>query len=279
MRKLGSVAGVILTLNEADVVRRALRSLEGCGEVFVIDSGSSDDTVKIAREESATVLVNRLDGPFRISEQRNWALDNCMERHEWCLFLDADEEIGKDLWEVLATITSSSESVDAYEMTPRYWFLGKWLKRTQGFPNWHPRLVKANTARFKGGVWESFDTTSRVGKIKTPYEHYGFAKGIDDWIERHLRYAEWDAMNIHKRITSVNDNDSEYLARKSYFRNLSMALWWARPLARFVQKYFFNWGFVDGWQGLLYSLLMAVYEIIVVVKVIERIYRSAGRGL
>ena len=79
--------------------------------------------------------------------------------------------------------------------------LGRWLKYTQGYPNWHPRLLKRGVVHFEGGVWEGFSAARSISRIHQPYEHYAFSKGIDDWLERHRRYADWEAERIEAVLT------------------------------------------------------------------------------
>jgi hypothetical protein len=131
---------------------------------------------------------------------------------------------------------------------------------------------------FEGGVWESFPTGQRIGRVHQPYEHYAFSKGIDDWLERHRRYADWEA----ERITAyLAGGGSEALGTRRWLglRRVSARLWPLRPPLRFLQKYVLQGGFLEGWQGLLFALLMAGYELITVIKVIELRRRERGLSL
>lgn len=263
-----TIAGVILTLNEETDLKRALDSLAWCDELLVVDSGSTDRTLQIAAQNGAVVLQNIQSTPFLITEQRNWVLDNAGLQSDWILFLDADEEVGLKLKQDIVKVLSIDNHLNAYELAPRYWFLGRWLKHTQGFPNWHPRLVRKGSARFTGGVWETFNSSALVGRIYTPYEHYAFSKGIGDWLIKHLRYATWDAKTTFDVLTSKRFDDN--LQRKKYWRLLFALAWPLRPAVRFIHKYVICGGFLDGWQGLLFCSLMSAYELIVVVKIIEK---------
>ena len=156
--------------------------------------------------------------------------------------------------------------------------MGRWLKHTQGYPNWHPRLVRRGRITFEGGVWESFPSDRTIGRITTPYEHYAFSKGMDDWLERHRRYADWEAERI---VAYLNTGDQHALGTKRLLRLrvLTSKLWPMRPLLRFLQKYVFQGGFREGWQGLLFALMMAFYDLITVIKVIEKKRCTAGENL
>ena len=273
-----TIAGVVLTLNEEMDLPRALQSLAWCDELLVVDSGSTDRTFEVAEKYGARFVQRIQSSPFLITDQRNWALDCAGLSSDWVFFLDADEEVRPALAEMICACTAPGCPVDAYELTPRYWFLGRWLKRTQGYPNWHPRLVKRGQAHFVGGVWESFSQATRVGRLSVPYEHYAFSKGLDDWLERHRRYATWDADQIFDYL-SCNSKTSFSTQRLRRLRLLMSRLWFLRPPLRFVQKYILQLGFMEGWQALLFSLMMSFYDLMAVVKVIELQRKKRGLQL
>lgn len=268
MNNYPSVAGVILTLNEERDLGRALESLYWCDELIVLDSGSVDLTQEIAQQYQARFYTNIQSPPFLITEQRNWALQNCSIESDWVLFIDADEAVSPELQTCILTHIQEKADVTAYELAPRYWFLGQWLKHTQNYPTWHPRLLRRDHAYFVGGVWESFDINSKVSRIHEPYEHYAFSKGIDLWIDRHLRYASWEAAKAYDYL--LTSNAQELSTHRSLGkRRLASHLWPIRPFMRFFEKYILNLGFLDGYHGLLFSLLMSFYELLIVVKIIE----------
>ena len=271
-----TIAGVVLCLNEAENLARALHSLAWCDELLVVDSGSTDGSQDIAISCGARVMEHRQTGQFLITEQRNWALNQGQLQSKWVLFLDADEEIGTRCRQAIQQAIQHPATADGYELTPRYWFLGRWLKYTQGYPNWHPRLLKKGVLQFKGGVWESFSVDGCISRIHEPYEHYAFSKGIDDWLERHKRYATWEA----ERIEAVLSGGGVQALGTQRWKKLRLAMakaWPLRPIFRFAQKYILQGGFLEGWQGLLFALLMAGYDLITITKVIER--RRHKRGL
>ena len=235
---------------------------------MVLDSGSTDSTQQVAERFHARFIQHRQDPPFLITDQRNWALDHCGLSSDWVLFLDADEQVGPKLVQAIQSSIHSGSKFDAYELTPRYWFLGRWLKHTQGYPNWHPRLIRRGATCFEGGVWESFAPDSRVGRISVPYEHYAFSKGFDDWLERHRRYSTWDAEQIVAFLTTRKSTTLTTRRWRSMRLFLSQ-FWWTRPPLRFLQKYVLQAGFLEGWQGLLFALMMAGYDMMTVIKVIE----------
>lgn len=273
-----TVAGVVLCLNESVNLPRCLGSLSWCDERLVVDSGSQDGSQERARQLGAIVHEHKQPGRFLITEQRNWTIEHGGISSEWVLFLDADEAVGDACREAILHAIEASDAPDGFELTPRYWFLGRWLKHTQGYPNWHPRLLRRGSMQFEGGVWESFPADKRIGRIAEPYEHYAFSKGIDDWLERHRRYADWEADRI---TVFLKGGGSEALGTRRWLvlRRLSAKLWPLRPLLRFSQKYLLQGGFLEGWQGLLFCILMAGYDLITAIKIIELKRREAEQEL
>jgi len=274
---MSNITAVVLTKNEAANLSRCIASLRWCAEVVVLDSGSTDGTPELARTLGVRVCTHVQPAPFRIDLQRNWALDQAAITTGWVLFLDADETTPPALAVALERICADpAGAADAYELTPRYLFWGQWLKRTQGYPNWHPRVVRLGHARFAGGVWEHFGPGTRVGRIDEPYDHYANSKGLSDWLARHDRYSSWDA----ERITDYLENgtaDRLGTTRKLGLRVWAARLWPLRPWLRFLQMYFLRLGFLEGSAAFSFCLLYFCYEWMTVVKIVE--LRRRRRGL
>ncbi len=265
---------VVLTKNEVANLSRCFASLRWCAEIVVIDSGSTDGTREEAERLGARVLVHVQPPPFKIAEQRNWALREAGILTPWVVFLDADETIPSGLADALEGGAAKND-VDAYELTPRYIFWGTWLKRTQGYPNWHPRVVRVGHAWFEGGVWEHFASGTRTGRIDTPYDHFANSKGLSDWLARHDRYSSWDADKI---VAFLESKDAASLAttRKLGLRKMAARLWPLRPWVRFLQMYVLRLGFLEGRAAFAFCLLYFFYEWMTVVKIVEK--RRLFRG-
>ena len=273
------ITAVVLTKNESARLARALDTLRFCERTVVLDSGSTDGTRAVAEAGGAEFVEHVPEPPFRIAEQRNWALDHLSIRTPWVFFLDADEEVPAALASKLALLaTLEHPEHDAYELTPRYMYLGRWLKRTQGYPNWHPRLVRHGKARFAGGVWEHFAPGASVGRISEPYDHFANCKGLHDWLERHYRYASWDADRVMEALDS-RDFSKLGTTRKMWLRTWAARFWPLRPLFRFVHMYVLRLGFLEGWRALHFCVLYAFYEFMTVTLIVERRRLHRGQDL
>ena len=273
-----NIVAVILTKNEEINLERCIESVRFCRDVVVVDSGSTDRTEEIARRMGAHFLVHVQPPPFQISEQRNWVLDQFDFRGAWVLYIDADEIVTPELKARLLELATAPATHDHYLLTPRYMFLGRWLKRTIGYPNWHARLLRHGSTRFAGGVWEHFSSTRPSGHIHEPYDHFANSKGLSDWLARHDRYSSWDAKSAFEYLATGRE-ESLGTTRKVGMRRLAARFWPLRPLARFTHTYFLRLGFLEGWQALVFSLLYAFYELMTVVKIIELRRQSRGEPL
>lgn len=276
------ISAVILTFNEEANLASCAESLRWCRRVCVVDSGSTDETAKTARELGLEFFEHRQSPPFLIDRQRNWALENCeFDKGEWVLFLDADETIPAQLANTLQDLAARPVRPDdptAYELTPRYLFWGRWLRRTQGYPNWHPRLVRTGQARFAGGVWEEFEAGTRVGRIWEPYDHHANSKGFRDWLERHDRYSSWEAEGI-VRYLETKSPEAFGTGRKAWLRTQAARWWPLRPVAKFLHLYFVRRGFLEGKEALVFCLSMAFYEWMTVMKTAEIQRKKKGLPL
>ena len=268
-----SVTVIILTLNEEVNLQSCLDSVAWANEVIVLDSGSQDQTLEIASRNSVKILSHSSD-PFTFSAQRNYALDSGKINSEWVLFIDADEVVTDalriELQNIFREPAKHTQEIIAYRIAPKYMFFGRWLKHCQGYPVWHDRLLRYGQARFKGGVWESFETTGHIAHLNEPYLHYSLNKGIGEWFIKHERYATVEAIDILNTLNiQVYSPYRQRTSRKRIQRNIAARLWPVRPIIRFVVMYFFRLGFLDGLPGLLYCLMMVSYEFMILLKVIE----------
>ncbi|MFF1252986.1 glycosyltransferase family 2 protein [Pseudarthrobacter sp. NPDC058329] len=254
-----TVSAVILTLNEEETIKHAITSLSWCDEIFVVDSESQDRTCEIAEALGAKIYKHQQEGAFLISEQRNWALQSLPFTGEWILFMDADEESTEEFREQVMRAASTA-TCDAFYAAPAFMYYGKWLKRTSGYPNWHPRIVKANSSvKFTGGVWEDFDEPEAAGRISAPYIHETNAKGLEDWLTKHVRYAKWESDRIRNRSASGTSKAD----RRGLLRAIRYRLGGLRKYAATAYLFIGRRGFLDGAEGRSYLRRMFIYELLI----------------
>jgi glycosyltransferase involved in cell wall biosynthesis len=268
---------LVLTFNEAENIRRCLDSLGGCDDVVVLDSYSTDGTVDLLRDSQVRVFQRCFD---TFAGQRNWAIDNVPFKHPWVLHLDADECMTPQLHEEIETVTARDEK-SAYLLANKLIFMNRWIKRASMYPFFQARLLRRGESRFaQRGHGQILDYATRgVGKLREPYLHYNFSRGIEDWVTRHNKYSSDEAARIaggsksfrgHLAPCAIGDRTED---RQQRLKSLAARLP-CRPLMRFLYLYFYKAAFLDGRAGFDYSVLMGFYDYLTRLKVRELKKRS-----
>jgi glycosyltransferase involved in cell wall biosynthesis len=260
---------VIISHNEEANIGRTLASVQplvagGRGEIIVVDSGSTDRTVEVAKSFGAKVFVEEWKG---YAAQKNSAIDKA--RGDWILSLDADEEVESALAAELtgcddnpATRSSNfcltmnqqsgaSQNLDKIKGLPKGYsihrknhFLGRWIKHGGFWPDPKLRLFRKGMARFEERlVHEDARLIDGVsGHLKHSVIHHSYPT-LADYIDHMNRYSSLGA---------------EIAVGKGH-RGFSLFNIVLRPLATFIYNYVFRLGFLDGREGLLLHLYHAVY--------------------
>lgn len=263
------ISVVILTKNEEKDLATCLGSLTWCEDVHVLDSGSTDSTVEIARRYGASVCSN----PFKsFGQQRNFALDNLPILKEWILFFDADEVSTYSFQKALTKeVQEAGPEIAGFYLCWKMMLDGTWLKKCDNFPKWQFRLLRKGRARFTdfGHGQKEGEVKGNIGFIKEPYLHYSFSKGWSDWIERHNRYSTQEAKS---RIYNCPPFKYVFNSNES-IRNPALKSWLSKlpgwPFLRFVQAYVVKLGFVEGTAGFIYCVNMAYHEFLIQIKIRE----------
>jgi len=285
------LAVVVLTFNEALNVRQCLQSVMGwAGEVFVVDSLSTDGTISIAREYGAKVIQHEFRG---YADQRNWALSHLPFSYDWVFFLDADEAVSQELREEIAQLPlPSQKEIDGFYVKYRFVFMGRWIRHGGYYPTWLLRLFRWRVARCdERGVDEHCYVSGPTGFLKHDLIHKS-ERGISDWIDKHNRYATLEALELLKsqRIASRPEGAENMTRPQARGEGLRGRFWgsqterkrWMRervwnrlpPLIRpflyFFYRYVFRLGFLDGKEGFIFHFLQGLwYRLLVDIKLLE----------
>ena len=269
---------LILTLNEEINLPACLESVKWSDDVVVFDSFSTDRTVEIAEAAGARVVQRKFDN---YSNQRNASLKDVTFRHPWVFVLDADERIPPELHdELVRTAAEAPPEMTLYRLRRKDLFMGRWLRRSSGYPTWLPRLVRVGQVWVEREINEEFHTDGKIGSLQEHMLHYPFNKGLSYWWERHNRYSSMEALAL---IRETRDPmhwaglfSRDPVVRRKQLKQLAYRIP-LRPLVVFAYLYFLRFGFLDGVPGFHYSLLRAVYEYMIDVKV--RKHRRREKGL
>jgi glycosyltransferase involved in cell wall biosynthesis len=272
------VSIMVLTLNEATNIGGCLDSVRSFDDVTVLDSISTDQTREIARARGAAVVERSFDN---WASHQNWAIQNIPFRHPWVFYLDADERMTPELQQEIAAIASDSSRPEvAFYCGRRNWFMGTWIRHAMP-PGMIMRFFRPDRVRFERLVNPVPVIDGPHGYLRNLFEHYNFSKGLSEWIEKHNKYSQLEAMEGMKLLSGAPPSLRRLLGgdpfdRRKALKELSVRMP-LRPLAKFLWMYVLKRGFLDGRAGFTYCRLQAMYEYMIVVKMAE--LRRAARGL
>jgi hypothetical protein len=219
---------VVITRNAAAELAACLASAPFASEALVVDSGSADHTVDVARAAGARVLVE----PFRgFGPQKQFAVEAA--RNDWVLCIDADERVSPKLEAAIrAAFRANAPAAAAYAVARRNRFLGRWLAHGEGYPDWTVRMFDRRRAR-----WSDDPVHERVVCSEAPARLAGdllhaSAESLESYIAKQNRYTSLQAEAMHARGQRAS----------------SLRLF-ASPLVRFLRFYIVKLGFLDGAAG------------------------------
>src|SRR5690242_17162751 len=219
---------VVITRDAAAELAACLASAPFAAEALVVDSGSADHTVDVARAAGARVLVEAWRG---FGPQKQFAASAA--RHDWVLCVDADERVSPELAaSIRALFAQGTPPAGAYALSRRNCFLGRWLAHGEGYPDWTVRMFDRRRARWSDdAVHERVIVEGSVVRLAGDLMHAS-AESLDAYIAKQNRYTSLQAAEMH--------------ARGNRAGALHLAL---SPLARFVRFYVLKLGFLDGAAG------------------------------
>ncbi len=220
----------VITRDAAGQLAGCLASVPFSGEIVVVDSGSRDDTVEIARRCGARVIEQPWLG---FGLQKNFAVASAT--HDWVLCLDADERVTPALGAAIGAAIAGAPAAAAYAMARRNRFLGRWLAHGEGYPDWNVRLFDRRRARWSDdAVHEHVITDGPVARLQGDLLHAS-AESLDAYVAKQNRYTTLQAQAMHARGESA-----------SALRLVGS------PIARFLRFYLVKLGFLDGVAGFVH---------------------------
>ncbi len=228
-----------ITLNEEANLVRTLESVRWADEIIVVDNGSTDRTVEIARGFGAKVFSEPWKG---YAAQRNSAHDKATG--DWILTLGADEEVSPELGEELRSFLKSPQGgVIGYQVKRKNIIFGRWLRHGGLWPDYGLRLFRRGQGRIpERAVHETVRVEGPVGRLRGPLIHHAYPT-ISSYIEHIERYSTLAAEQI------IKDRKRTWFWFDVYLRVCIDWMW----------KYIFRLGFIDGREGFLYHSYHAVY--------------------
>jgi glycosyltransferase involved in cell wall biosynthesis len=285
------ITAIIAARNEAHNLPRCLESLRAAGEVYVIDSQSTDDTVRIAESFGAHVVQFHYQGGW--PKKRQWAMDSLPLSHDWIFLIDADESLTPELADEIQQAVQDPAH-DGYYIALRMFFLGRELRHSgasfyklclfrRGKARFECRLKDQDNSMADMEVHEHVvleDATNAVGRLKHPLIHHN-VESLSRYIRKHDEYSNWEA-----KVWYAGESSTKELP-PSLFGSQAQRRRWLRkrffkvpgsPVLFLLYKYIFALGFLDGVPGLIYCLFQAIQFFHIKAKIYELKIQAANQG-
>jgi glycosyltransferase involved in cell wall biosynthesis len=238
-----SLSVAIVACNEAENISRTLASVAFANEINLVDSGSTDKTVEIARSHGARIFVESWKG---YGPGVNSALDKCT--CDWILNLDADEWLTPELAEEIQTLLSGQPRYNAYWVPRLNFIFGRWMRHGGLYPDLKLRLFRRGCARLREDTepHATPKTSEKTGRLQNHMLHRQYPS-VAYYIEHMQRYSSASVpLVLRKGRTS-----------SSIFAFVVNTV--VNPALTFIKNYIFRGGFLDGREGLIFHLNHSAY--------------------
>ena len=231
------ISAVIITKNEEKNIGRCLESLNGVAdEVIVVDSYSSDATKEICKSHGAIFLQRKF---VDYSDAKNHGNDHA--QFPFILSLDADEALSDELKANLLEVKSNPKA-DGYNMNRLTNYCGKWIHHCGWYPDTKLRLFRKAKAKWVGAIHETLELDGTVKHLKGNILHYSYSS-IQQHLEKINHFTEMQAVSLFEKGKKTNN-------AKIVFG----------PMFEFFKKYILKGGILDGYYGLVISILSGYYK-------------------
>lgn len=247
---MAKLSVVISAYNEEKMLPDCLKSVKWADEIIVVDNNSTDKTAQIAKKYTKKVF-HRPNNPM-LNVNKNFGFTKATG--DWILSLDADERVTDELHKELLDLNRLKADVNGFCMPRKNMIFGKWIKYTGWYPDHQMRLFRKGKGKFpEKHVHEMIKVDGETKHLKGHLFHYNYGS-IDEF--------------LRKMSQIYTSNEAENLIKEGYKINTLDAI--RMPFNEFISRYFVRKGYKDGLHGLVLSLLMAFYHLVVFAKVWEK---------
>ncbi|OGG00094.1 hypothetical protein A3D78_05545 [Candidatus Gottesmanbacteria bacterium RIFCSPHIGHO2_02_FULL_39_14] len=246
------ISAIVHTFNEEKNISRCLTSLDFVQEIVVIDMGSSDKTLTIAKEFPVSVFSHPYTG--FVESARNFGISKA--KGDWLLIVDADEVVPRTLGDKLRQLSGDKQQqVKFYRLPRKNIILGKWIKHSGWWPDHQIRFFKKGSVIWSGEI-HGVPITRGEGRELAAQEdlsliHYHY-DSLEQYLERLNRYTTIQAKEL-------------FLKNKK----AELSMMFSYPVNEFVKRFFLLEGYRDGFHGLSLALLQSFSELVVILKLWE----------
>ena len=230
------ISSIVITFNEEDNIKDCLESIKWSDEIIVIDSGSTDKTVEIARNYTGKIFIEKLS----YGSKRNIGIDNAS--CEWIFWLDADERVTAELKNEIQNVTQAPAS-NAYLINRKSYFINKFIKHCGWYPDYTLRLFRKSTGiKFdEKKVHEKAVYEGETVKLKSQLLHYTDMT-FEHYLKKLNRYTTFSAQEMFENGKKASIADIIF-----------------RPAFTFFKMYFLQLGILDGYMGLILCVLSSMH--------------------
>ncbi len=222
---------VVITRNAEAHIARCIRSVPFASDIVVLDSGSEDQTVTIAKNLGARVFIEEWRG---FGPQKRRATE--LAKTDWILSLDADEALSEDSQRELAEFLKNEPPLAAYAFPRVSYHLGRWIWHGGWYPDWQVRLYDRRRANWSNAQIHEKIQCDRIGYLKKPIEHLVF-KDLADQVNTNNRYSTLGSETLAKK------------GRRFWLIHLLI-----KPKVKFLETYVWKRGFLDGLPGFIIAV-------------------------
>lgn len=237
-----NISVVLAVFNEEDYLEDCLLSVYDLAwEIVIVDGGSKDKTLDIAKKFNARII--RTNNPPLFHINKNKAIDEA--RGDWILQLDADEVVTSELASEIRHKISSKRDINGYWIPRKNFFLGKFLKKGGQYPDYTLRLYRNGKGRLPGkDVHEQAEVEGKIGYLENNLLHLR-DKDFATYLERFNRYTD---------LLSIQIKDER--AGKNFFSFVNYIF--IKPLLWFLKTYFRHRGYIDGFPGFVFAFFSSL---------------------
>lgn len=233
-----NISGLIITYNEEKNIKEVLECFDFCDEIIIIDSFSTDETLKIAKSNPNVKIIQNKFEDF--TKQRNLALDQA--KNDWVLFLDGDERITPDLRTEIINELQKPDKKDAYYFYRKFFFAGKPIHYSGTQTDKNFRLFRKSKARYilEKKVHETLEVSGTIGELKNKLLHFS----VSD-------YESYKYKMIHYGVLKGQE-----LSNKG--KKFNIITQYSKTAFKFFKAYILRLGILDGKEGYQLSYLQAL---------------------
>jgi glycosyltransferase involved in cell wall biosynthesis len=283
------VTAIVATRNEEKNLPRCLAALREMGEVYVIDSGSTDATLEIARSFGAKVVQFHYQGGW--PKKRQWAMNTLPLNFDWILLIDADEVLTPELAEEIRRSITSGDAI-GYYISLRMYFLGRVLRHgdasfwklslfRRGKGCFECRLKDQDSSMADMEIHEHVVVDGPTRSLTNSLIHHN-VESLSRYIQKHDEYSNWEARVLLQGAVSDSELPPALFGTQAQRRRWLKRKLYAvpgSPILLFLYRYFFRAGFLDGVPGLIYCGFQAIQMFHTKAKIYELRTRTLSKSV